>query len=119
MLRSSVKKRVCYAAAAYLMLATVGTFTFMSLDSPYFEERVTEMTDQGAFLTALVPALECPAISRTKERAFSPSRQYLPRMIMPIGFFVAGTGILCAAAKLMTGTPAYNIKNTILLKLRI
>jgi hypothetical protein len=115
MFRVSARKWLFYAAAAYLMLATAGTL-FMPLDVPYFDGRMGEMTDQGAFLSALIPTFECPAINRTKERPFS---QYLLRMIIPISFFITGTGLLCAAARLMTGVAAYNIKNTILLKLRI
>jgi hypothetical protein len=118
MLLSFLKKWGFYAAV-YLMLAATGTFTVMSLEAPYFEDGTDEKTDQGAFLAAVVPALECPVISKTKDRSFSPSRQYLPRMMIPIHFFIAGAGILCASARRMTGVAVYNIKNTILLKLRI
>jgi hypothetical protein len=115
MFRFSGRKWLFYAVTACLTLATVGAF-FMPLDVPSFDDRMGEMADQGAFLTALARTFECPAINRTKERPFS---QFLPRMIMSISFFIAGTGLLCAAARLMTGVAAYNIKNTILLKLRI
>jgi hypothetical protein len=115
MFQVSVRKGLFYAAATYLMLATAGTL-FLPLDALYFDGRRGEMADQGAFLTALVPTFECPVINRTKERPFS---QYLLRMIIPISFFIIGTGLLCATARLMIGVAAYNIKNTILLKLRI
>jgi hypothetical protein len=119
MIRFLARKWLFYAAAAYLVLATAGTSLFLSPDAYYFEDRADVTTDQGSLLAALVPALECPAISKTKDRSFSPSRQYLPRILIPISFFIAGAGFLCVSARFVAGVAAYNVKNTILLKLRI
>jgi hypothetical protein len=119
MIRSLVRKWFCYGAAAYLALATMGTFVFMSLDDvPYFEDLPGKVTEHRAFLTDFTYPIECLVSGNAKDLSFSPLRQCLPR-VMPVNFFTAGAGLLCAALRLFTRAAAYNIKNTILLKLRI
>jgi hypothetical protein len=108
-----------YAAAVYLALALLGTLALMLLDAHYFENIHDKNADQGALLTALVRSAECPAVSKTREHSFSPSRQRLPSMIMPASFFAAGPGLLCAIIMLIAGAAAHDIQNTILLQLRI
>ena len=49
----SVKKWLFYGAAVYLALATMGMFTFMSMDVPYLEDLAGEMTEKTVFLTAV------------------------------------------------------------------
>ncbi|MDR0583066.1 MAG: hypothetical protein LBG57_01770 [Treponema sp.] len=116
----SVKKWLFYAAAAYLALAIVGMFTFMSLDASYFEDIADQMTAKNVFLTAVTTSVECPAtISATKDRPFSPLRHGSLRIVTPASSFSAGAGLLYAGVRLITKTAAHNIKSTILLKLRI
>jgi hypothetical protein len=115
-----VRKWFFYAAAAYLALATMGMFTFISLDTPYFEDLAGNMTDKSVFLTAVTHPTECIAtISTIKNRSFSSLRHNPFRMVMPVSAFIAGAGLLYAAIRLITKAAVHNIKNTILLKLRI
>jgi hypothetical protein len=116
----SVRKWLCYAAAAYLALATMGMFTFISLDAPCFEDFAGKMTDKSVLLTAVTHPVEClVTISAIKDRPFSPLRHYPLRMVIPVSAFTAGAGLLYAAVRFITRTAVHNIKNTILLKLRI
>jgi hypothetical protein len=109
----------CFFYAAYLALASMGAFTFISQDAPRFEEFPGKMPAQGAFLAAPAYPVEYPAICNTKDHSFSPLRQCLPRMVLPLSFFAAGSGLLYAALRLITKAAAHDIKNTILLKLLI
>jgi hypothetical protein len=118
--RYLVRKWLFYAAAAYLALATVGMFTFISLGAPYFEDPAGKMTDKSGLLTAVTHPVDClVTISAIKTRQFSPLRHDPLRMLMPVISFTAGAGLLYAAVRFITKTAAHNIKNTILLKLRI
>jgi hypothetical protein len=91
----------------------------MSLDDvPYFEDLTGNMTGHSAFLTDFTYPIECLVSGNTKDYSFSPLRQCLPR-VMTVNVFTAGAGLLCAAVRLFTRAAAHNIKNTILLKLRI
>jgi hypothetical protein len=119
MVLHSVRKGLLYAVAAYLALATVGMFAFMSLDAPYLEDLAGKMTDNSVFLTAVTRPVECLATISSKERPFSPLRHGSPRMILPVSSFVARAGLLYAAVRLITKAAVHNIKNTVLLKLRI
>jgi hypothetical protein len=120
MSRYSVRKWLFYAAAAYLALATMGMFTFVSLDAPYFEDLAGKMTDKSVLLSAVTRPVECLAtISGIKDRPFSPLRHYPLRMVMPLSAFTAGAGLLYAAVRFITKTAVHNMKNSILLKLRI
>lgn len=117
--RHLVKKWRFYAAA-YIALAAMGTAMFMSLDAPYFEDPAGGMADRSVFFTALsCPAEYLAAISSAKDRSFSPLRHSSARMTTPLSSFSAGAGLLYAALRLFTKAAAYNIKNTILLKLRV
>jgi hypothetical protein len=117
MFRALAKKWLSYAAAAYLAFASMGMF--MSLDDSFFQNLADKKTDQGMFAAALLPSIDCPVISKTKDRSFFSSRQYLPRIILPVSLCIAGAGLLFVIARPLAGAAAYNIKNTILLKLRI
>jgi hypothetical protein len=107
----SVRKGLHYAAAAYLALAIMGTFTLMSFDAPFFEDLAGKSSAQGVFLTSLAQPVECLVAS--------PPRQCLPRTVLPAAFFAAGSGLLYAAVRFITKTVAHNKKSAILLKLRI
>jgi hypothetical protein len=118
--RRLVRKWLFYAAAVYLALATMGMLMFMSLDAPYFEDLAGKMTDKSAFLTAVIQPIECPAIiSTTRGNPLSLSHHGLLRMVMPLNSFAARAGLLYAAIRFITKAAVHNIKNTILLKLRI
>jgi hypothetical protein len=117
--RPPVKKWFLFVVMAYLALATMGTFTFMSLDVPYFESRADKRQAQDVFLISVTPPVECLAISAAKGHSFFPPRQCLPRTVIPPGILAAGSGLLCAAVMSIAGNVAHNKKSTILLKLRI
>jgi hypothetical protein len=105
-----------YGAAVYLALVLTGTLALMLADAHYFENIHEKNADQGALLTALVRSVECPAISKTKDH---PSRQRLPFMMAFANVFSTGTGLVCAVIMLIARAAAHDIKNTILLQLRI
>jgi hypothetical protein len=117
--RSSVRNWFLFAVTAYLALATMGTFIFMSPAVPCFEDLAGNSQAQNTFLTSVSYPIEYLAISTTKDYSFSLLRQCLPRMAVPVSFLVAGSGLLCTAIKFITKATVHNIKNTILLKLRI
>ena len=110
-----------FHAAAYLALAIMGMFTFVSLDAPYFNNLADKMTDKSACFSALIihPVEYSATISTTKDHPFSPLRHGLFRLVMPVSVLTAGADLLCATVRLITKAAAYNKKNTILLKLRI
>jgi hypothetical protein len=114
---SLVRKGLCYTAAAYFAVAVMGTF--MSLDVPCVEDLAERSAAHGLFLTSLSQPVECLAINAARDNSFSPPRQCQPRMVLPAGFYAAGSGILCAVVRFITRTIAHNKKNDILLKLRI
>jgi hypothetical protein len=116
---SSARKGLCCAAAAYLALAVMGTFAFMSFDAPCFEDLAGRGAAQGVFVTSPAYPVECLAAGAAKDRSFSPPRQYLPRMELPVDFFASGAGLLRAAAGFTAGATAHTQKSAILLKLRI
>jgi hypothetical protein len=115
-----VKKWLSYAAAVYLVLATMGMFTFMSLDAPCFEDPTGKLTDTSANFTAATYPVEClAAAGAAKDRPFSPLRHRSLREGTPVSVFTAGAGLLYTTVRLITKAAVHNIKNTILLKLRI
>jgi hypothetical protein len=118
--RYVLRKWLSYAAAVYLALATMGMFTFMSLDASCFEDLADKMTDKSVFLTAVTHPVECLlAVGAAKDHPFSPLRHSSLRMAMPVSSFTAGAGLLYTALSLITKAAVHNIKSTILLKLRI
>ncbi|MDR2553649.1 MAG: hypothetical protein LBD31_10870 [Treponema sp.] len=119
--RYAVKKWLSYAAAVYLALATMGMFTFMSLDAPrILKTPQVPITDKSVFLTAVTCPVECLLATRAaKDHSFSPLRHGSLRAGTPAGAFTAGTGLLYTAVRLIAKAAVHNIKSTILLKLRI
>ncbi|MDR1445357.1 MAG: hypothetical protein LBI90_00535 [Treponema sp.] len=114
------RKWLFYAEAAYLALAVMGMFAFMSLDAPYFEDLADTMAGKSEFLSAVTYPVEGLAtISATKDRPFSSLRHGLFRLVMTASSCAAGAGLLYAVLSLIAKAAAYNKKNTILLKLRI
>jgi hypothetical protein len=115
---SSARKGLLRAAAAYLALAVMGTFAFMSFDAPCFEDLACRSAAQGVFVTSPAYPVECLAAG-AKDRSFFPPHQCLPRMVLPVDFFASGAGLLRAAAGFTAGATAHTQKSAILLKLRI
>jgi hypothetical protein len=109
-----------YAAVSYLALAIAGMSAFISFDVSYIENLAGKTTNENILLPVVTnPAEGLAIISASKTHPFSPLRHGGLRMVMPGNTLTAGTAFLYAAVRLIPRTTANNIKNTILLKLRI
>ncbi|MDR0403599.1 MAG: hypothetical protein LBH35_08445, partial [Treponema sp.] len=116
MLRA-VRKWLLCAATAYLMLATLGTFTFMAFDASVLDSLSGRSPSRDIFITSFSRLMRTSAIGGTKSGPFSPLRHCLQRTILPPG--LPGAGLLCPAVKSAAKTAANANKNTVPLKLRI
>jgi hypothetical protein len=104
---------------AYLVLATMGTFTLSVFDNAILDKLAGKSPAQGVFLTSFDRFICTPAIIESKDSLFSSLRYYLLRTIMPLSLLAAGSGLLCSAVRPITRTAVKADKNNILLKLRI
>jgi hypothetical protein len=107
------KKRLRYAAMAYLACAVIGTFIFFAIDDFGFAGG----PESPPVLVAADSHFDCLAISPAKNTA--PHCRSLPRVITPQALIAACAGLICGAVKAASRTTPKTIKNTIILKLRI
>jgi hypothetical protein len=119
MVRPSIRKRLLYVITAYLVFATLGTFTSIAFDASLLDNLAGESQAQGIFLTSLDCFVCNPAIIETKDNQFSSQRHCLLRTIIPLGLLAAGSDLLCSAIRPITKTAVKADKNNILVKLRI
>jgi hypothetical protein len=119
MVRSLMRKWPFCVITAYLILATIGTFTLIAFDASILDIRGGKNPAQGVFLTAVDRFMCTPAIIEIKDNHFSLLRHCLLRTIMPPSLLAAGSGLLCSAVRLITKMAVKADKNSILLKLRI
>jgi hypothetical protein len=119
MARSLVKKWLLYTITAYLMFATMGTFTLTAFDASIVDNFAGKSPVHGVFLTSFDRFMCTPAIIETKVNHFSPLRHCLLRTIMPLSLLAAGSDLLCSAVRPVAKTAVKAGKDSILLKLRI
>jgi hypothetical protein len=113
------KKWPLCAITAYLVLATIGTFTLTAFDNPLLDSLAGKNQDRRIFLTSFDRFINTPAVVKTKDNNFSPLRHCLLRIVMPLNLISAGSGLLCSAVRPVVKTAAQANKNIIILKLRI
>jgi hypothetical protein len=107
------------AITAYLILATMGTFTLTAFDTSIVDNLAKKSPIQNIVLTSFDCFVCTPAIIETKDSHFSHLRHCLLRTIMPLNLLAAGSGLLCSAIGPITKAAVKADKNNILLKLRI
>jgi hypothetical protein len=111
--RIFAKRRLQYAAAAFLVFAALSAFGFSAPDVSFLDGS----SECPLFLTAEDSRVDCLAINPAKDTVSA--RQSLLRVIMPQIPLTVRAGFVCGAVKALAKTIQKTIKNTILLKLRI
>jgi hypothetical protein len=110
--------------AAYLALATFGTFIFASVEPLRSVDLSMEEPISGGFFTTINLTIDCLAedstvISKSRGYFRSPSCYGQLHAAMPLGVHKAGTAALFLRLKTIEKITYPYIKDTILLKLRI
>jgi hypothetical protein len=115
----SMRKWLLFAITAYLILATMGTFTLIAFDVSILDNLTEKSPAQGVSLSSFEHFICTPAIIETKDNHFSSLRHCLLRTTLPPNLLAAGSSLLCSAVRPITETAVKADKNDILLKLRI
>ncbi|MDR2176680.1 MAG: hypothetical protein LBP20_01395 [Treponema sp.] len=117
------KKWPCYILAAHLTLAMMGTFTFSIVENLDTFSLMNKAAS-GGFFTLQDCSIDwliedTAVISRASEYSSFSLRGGIVRVLMALGIQSAGAFLVQSAVR-TTGRAQYpNIKNTILVKLRI
>lgn len=111
-------------AAAHLVFAIMGTFAFSMADTFDFSEFEENQTVSGGFLTSIEYAVDwliedTTKIGRADRYSSSPLRNGTARTSTPPGIQNAGIFSLQSSLKAIKKVQYPNIRDAILLKLRI
>jgi hypothetical protein len=119
------KKRLRLILTAYLVLAVMGIFTLAVIE-PFQSDDFwkAKAGESGGFFTLIDHTTDCLSenviiLGKARGHSFSPLHKGSPRITMSLGAKDAKTVFSQSFLRVIEKTNYLNLKNTILLKLRI